>query len=322
MSGDKPAEESNGPAKPDWKAREAEADREWEGWNNKTEGAIQQVSTEEKQQTKEKLAQAIAAKEDPPAELMPKSKGSQESKEAAHLLQPAFIQELRKKAVEYFIGADQFKSSAKRRFPKNITEDPLFQAIAYLRNRGRAEERLRQDFASAEDQDFQRFSIRKFYAENKLDQKGLLDILDELFGPPEPGHAKLLAVTCIAAVRGGRLNDIAELCEIFEKRTYRRGRLSRELPWEYYAAVAALGFLNKGTIPLKKEVKEAALRERAIMELPVMYRVGTEEPLPKLQEAGEPKELRIDPEPAPDQDPDSYYGAPDENPDSELLKSR
>jgi hypothetical protein len=232
---------------------------------------------------------------------------------AERYLQPEFVQELRKKAIEYFIGADQFKSSANSRFPKNVAQDPLFKAIAYLRMRGWAEQKLKQDFASDEDLDFQRF-----LAANMLDPKGLVDILEKLLGARDFSHAKLLADTCLAVRTGdiGGLNKIVKFCEIFEKKTYGRGRRSPKLPWEYYAAVAAFVFLNKGIIPLKKEVKEAALRERAIMEHPVWYKEGTEEQLAKLKEAGAPNEMRIDPEPAHGQDPDGYYGASDEAPDS------
>jgi hypothetical protein len=139
----------------------------------------------------------------------------------------------------------------------------------------------------------------------------------------DPRRAELLEKEFISAVKNGNtdcLRDIYKFCKIFESKTYGRSsqRKRDPLPWEYFAAVAALGSLTKGVIPTKKEVKEAALEERATWELPVMYQVGTKEPLPKLKEAGEPKEMRIDPEPALDRDPDNYYGTDWDEPEHDL----
>jgi hypothetical protein len=252
-------------------------------------------------------------------------------------LKSEFIRELRRKGVEYYIGADQYRSSAGKRFPKRITQKPLFQAIAYVRRRGLAERKLERDFAPAEDQEFQRFSIRRFFAANELNPKGLIDMLDELFGPPEPAHATL-SDACIIAVRGadiGRLKDIVKFCELFERKYQRtRKEQSDSSPLEYYAAMAALGSLvTKKTIPTKTQVREAAWKEQAIAELPVMHRVGSKKLLPQLQEAEEPQEMRIDPEPVPDPeldqtqdvlrqqlkdidpDPSDHYGADQDEPE-------
>jgi hypothetical protein len=64
----------------------------------------------------------------------------------------------------------------------HITQDPLFEAIAYVRYRGWAERNLERDFAAAEDQEFERFSIRDSLVSNKLIPKGLIDILDDQLG--------------------------------------------------------------------------------------------------------------------------------------------
>jgi hypothetical protein len=220
------------------------------------------------------------------AKRSPVSRDCQENKSAdERYLEPAFIDELREKAVRYFIGADQ------SRFPKRITKDPLFQAIAYVRSWHLSEQKL------AKDSSRERLTSREF-----------LDLRKERLGPKDHDHEKLLARAFITAVRQGnigRLNDIVELCRIFDSKAGCKPK--RDLPWEYYAAKAALGFLTQGTVPLKKELKKAALKERAIAELPVMYRIGSKELLQKMQEAGEPREMRIDPLPVPKQGPENYY---------------
>jgi len=238
---------------------------------------------------------------------------------ADRYLERAFIQELREKAAGYFIAARR-KSSKKEWFPKGITEDPLFHAIVYLRRQHEDEKKLAELLTSGQPAGYR-----------------LPELLDKLLDPEDPEPARLL----FDIVRQGnirKLKDAVTYCELFESKYRTREDQSDPLPWEYYAARAALGFLVQGT-PLKKQVREAALRERAIAELPVMFVVGTEELLPKLQEAEEPKEMQIDPEPVPDPEldqtqdvlrqqlkeinpaPSDYYGAdqdePEYNPASE-----
>jgi hypothetical protein len=175
------------------------------------------------------------------------SRDSQENNVAAGLRDPTFIRDLRAKAVSYLVGADQHTSqSTKARFPKRITEDPLFQTISYLRRRFHTEQKVVHEFP---------------------------ELLNEILGPEDPEPAKLLAETFTNAVRQGtigRLNDIVKLCEIHEAKIFRppKERQSDPRPWYYYAGIVAWQFLKKGIIPTKKKVKEAALKERAITELP------------------------------------------------------
>src|ERR1700740_263573 len=75
----------------------------------------------------------------------------------------------------------------------HTTQDPLFEAITYVRYRGWAERKLEGDFAAAEDQEFERFSIRDSLVSNKLIPKGLIDILDDQLGPKDHKHEELLA---------------------------------------------------------------------------------------------------------------------------------
>ena len=241
------------------------------------------------------------------AKRSPASRGCQENKGTAERYrEPAFIQDLREKAGGYLVGADQYKSSAGEWFPKDvIEEDQLFKAIVYLRRRHENEVKIAEHFP---------------------------ELLDKLLDPEDPEPARMLA-DVVRQGNIGKLKDVVTFCELFESKYQRtREEQSDPLPWEYYAARAALGFLVQGT-PLKKQVREAALRERANAELPKMFVVGTEKLLPKLQEAGEPKEMRIDPEPVPDpeldqtqdvlrqqlkdidQNPPDHYGADQDEPE-------
>jgi hypothetical protein len=159
---------------------------------------------------------------------------------------PAFIERLRAKAHSYYFGADTFNAASDKRFPKEITEDPLFKAIYYLRRRFRAEQRT---------------------------QEAPTEHRDELLGAEDPRAAGLLSESFVEAVRRGdigRFTYIVKLCEIIEAKTFQqpKARQSDPLSWHYYAGIVACGLLGSGTIPTKKQVKEAALKERAIVEVP------------------------------------------------------
>jgi hypothetical protein len=51
----------------------------------------------------------------------------------ARLTDPGFVWALYKKALNYGFGADRYETSAKARFPKEIVDDPIFEAIHYCR---------------------------------------------------------------------------------------------------------------------------------------------------------------------------------------------
>jgi hypothetical protein len=218
------------------------------------------------------------------AKRSPASQGCQENKGAAQrYLEPAFLRELRIKAEGYLVSADRNKSSEGEWFPKDVIEDPLFYAIVYLRRRHENERKLAERLISGQPVGYQ-----------------LPKLLDQLLDPEDPEPAMRI-VDVVRQGNIGKLKDIVKFCELFESKYQRmREEQSDPLPLEYYAARAALGFLTEGTIPLKKRIREAAFKERAIAELPVMYQVGTKEVLPILQEAGESNEMLIDPEPVPD----------------------
>jgi len=162
---------------------------------------------------------------------------------------PAFIRTLEGKALGYYFGADQYKSSTKERFSKRITADPVFQAIQYLRIRAHIKQRT-QEFLS------------DFPSEHR----------EQILGADDPQQAKMLSDTLIGAVRQGnitRLQEIVKLCELHEAKMDEQLKERKRDPisWHYYVGIVACGFLKKGTVPTKKQVKEDALRERAIVEL-------------------------------------------------------
>jgi hypothetical protein len=189
---------------------------------------------------------------------------------------PAFIRALEEKAVSYYVGADRENSPlTKARFPKRITEDPRFKSIRYLRRRHRAEQRAQE-----------------------LPSELLNEHREQILGSYDSEPARMLAETFIDAVRQGeidRLEEIVKLCKLLETRLYQQPTERQSDPhrWHYYAAVVTCGFLKEGIVPTKGEVKKAALKERAIVELP------------KRDPSWKPKEVRIDT----DSDTRRYYEA-------------
>jgi hypothetical protein len=169
----------------------------------------------------------------------------------ANFTDPVFIRTLEEKALSYYVGAARHKSaSTKERLPKQITEDPVFKAIRYLRRFHRAEQRAQE-----------------------LPSELLNEHREQILGSYDSEPAKMLGETFIDAVRWGdiaRLKEVVELCELLETTIYRqpRERQSDPHPWHYYTAIVTCQSLKKGVVPTKKQVKEAALRERAIVELP------------------------------------------------------
>jgi hypothetical protein len=178
---------------------------------------------------------------------------------------PAFIERLRAKAISYYVGADTFNATSDKRFPKEITEDPLFKAIYYLRLRFRAEQRA---------------------------QEAPTEHRHELLGAEDPRATKLLSESFVEAARRGdigRLTYIVKLCEIIEAKTFQqpKERQSDPISWHYYAGIAACGLLSSGRTPTKKQVREAALKERAMVEVPKWDRKWNDadrsEPVNKLK---------------------------------------
>jgi hypothetical protein len=95
----------------------------------------------------------------------------------------------------------------------------------------------------------------------------------EKLGPCDPEPEKLLAREFTQAVRKGDIRRIHELCKLYELHERNevpspRERQTNPKSWLYYTAVAAHKLLRKGTLPTKKQVKEQALWERVLYEIP------------------------------------------------------
>jgi hypothetical protein len=201
----------------------------------------------------------FTAEEVEPASRKPRSR-------ADKLLGREFFRQLEQKAFEHFIAADRYCSKGGSRLSKQVTRDPLFRAIRYCRLRDIGE----RNWASLPRGFFQ----GKNYT---LSAESIQTICEEFaakkLGPYDPEPEKLLAREFIQAVRQGdmpRLRELLKLCELHEEKGMRSywDRQPSPRSWLYYTALAAQRFLRAGKLPTKKQVKEQALWERVVYEVP------------------------------------------------------
>jgi hypothetical protein len=152
--------------------------------------------------------------------------------EIAHrYLSVEFREGLRRKAYRHLINADFHRSSDGARFPKDLPETALFEAIRYLRNRAQA--------------------IWRNQPVGEYDPQAVGTI----------GHYVLEAVS---TDQPGKLRDLATVLELCGAE---RQLGAKHLPWLYYAATCALRYLDEGKLPTKHQVLEGAIRQRAHEEL-------------------------------------------------------
>jgi hypothetical protein len=184
---------------------------------------------------------------------------------------PDFIKDLESKALSCYFDAPQFNSATKARRSKWIMRDRAFRAIANCRQRGWEEQIVQQyrarpkhDYTSADEDTKQRV---KWLVET------CEDISQRLSIPPYPEDEKVLALEFTNAVKQGdiaRLKDLVSLCDLYEKKMWPpKERQSDPKSWYYYTGIAAAGFLKRGVIPTKKQLKEQALRECALAEFSI-----------------------------------------------------
>jgi hypothetical protein len=153
------------------------------------------------------------------------------SKTAHRYLSIEFRDELRRKAYRHLVNADFRHTSDGARFPKNLTELPIFGAIQH---------------------------VRWYTSKIFRDEPPLYDL--------EPFHIiGRYVFNAILMDRPGQLRDLATILELcgpprsFESNNY--------IPWIYYSASAALRYLDDGVLPAKRQVLEEAIRQRAIDEV-------------------------------------------------------
>jgi hypothetical protein len=179
-----------------------------------------------------------------------------------------FREKLRALAYQKLINADFVHSATGGRFPKDVTETPIFQAIRYLRGQTQLLENL-----SSETIRYLRRHSLQFG-----NSKGIANL------PPIDGvHAQTLARYVLQAVCSGRvsaLEDLIALVRLQSKSNF-EGRVSESqkfIPWSFYAADSALYYLNQGVLPTRAQVKDGAIRRRVVDELltsKVVVRAGS-----------------------------------------------
>lgn len=150
---------------------------------------------------------------------------------AHRYLSDEFRERLRRKAYQHLVNADFRHTSDGARFPKDLIETPLFLAVQYLRARAH-----------------QIFRGRPVPA----------------YDPQAAGTIGRYVLTAISADQPGRLRDLATILELCGAP---RSSGSKHIPWIYYAAQAALRYLDDGVLPTKYQVLEEAIRQRALEEL-------------------------------------------------------
>jgi hypothetical protein len=146
-------------------------------------------------------------------------------------LQPEFRDQLRRQAYRHLVNADFQHSSDGTRFPKELPETPLFEAVQYLRKRA---QRIRRNDAVPE------------------------------YDPRSAGTIGHYVVEAISTDQPGKLRDLATVLELCGAE---RQLEAKHIPWVYYAGTCALRYLDESKLPTKREVLEGAIRQRALEEL-------------------------------------------------------
>jgi hypothetical protein len=150
---------------------------------------------------------------------------------AHRYLSVEFREALRRQAYRHLVNADFQHSSDGTRFPKELPETPLFEAVQYLRKRAQA--------------------IARHQPVPEYD-------------PQSAGLIARYVLEAISADQPGKLRDLATVLELCGAE---RQLEAKHIPWLYYAATCALRYLDEGKLPTKHEVLEGAIRQRALEEL-------------------------------------------------------
>jgi hypothetical protein len=157
----------------------------------------------------------------------------------------AFLNELQAKAFEYFVKVNAFKNQNKNRFKKAIVRSETFRAI----------QRLRYDH-----------QIEELYKVQGRDTRA--EETEILGAPRTDTAAEFLSGEFIKAVREGDPAWIKDVAILLEK-IFSNGKkvVPEELDWHYYTGLAAWELLFSGNVPDKKQVRERAIRKRALLSL-------------------------------------------------------
>ena len=152
-------------------------------------------------------------------------------------LQIAFREKLRALAYQRLVNADFRERVDGGRFPKGVTETPIFQAIRYLRRRAH--------------------------------QLGNSNDVAKL-PPYDPTHAQTLGRYVLEAVSLDdvpALENLTRLVRLQSSVGERVCESQKFIPWSYYAAHGALHYLDQGVLPTRVQVQNEAIRQRVLEEL-------------------------------------------------------
>jgi hypothetical protein len=175
----------------------------------------------------------------------------------------SFIQSILEKVVQHYFRASTYKSSG-RRFPKEITSDPVFRAVAYCQKWHHDLRRVTEASVSG--------VVRKMGAKPTEELKSAVE---KALGTLRQHHQRerkplleqRIAQAFASAAVGGnieRLQQLVNLCKLHMKTLQSPEEAKRyPVPWHYYVGLAACMYLVKGIVPTKKQVKDAAIQHRA-----------------------------------------------------------
>jgi hypothetical protein len=180
-----------------------------------------------------------------------------------------FIQELYRRTLEHYFKAARYKKGGQR-FRKDVTADPVFRAVVRCQKQHDATQHYSKlertglphqllpgaprtpEFRQMEKNTF------KYLRQRAVKQR---DLRAEAF----------VASECVNAVKSGnisRLNELVKYTQIAEKAIrIDEHFIAQPVPWHFYFGMGALQYLLKGKVPLKREVKEAAIQLRVVHEI-------------------------------------------------------
>jgi hypothetical protein len=199
------------------------------------------------------------------------------------LTDPDFVMALYEKAIQHYFMAARYKSGGGR-FRKDVTSDRAFRAIKHCQTWyhriQRYETLCPADLPGGLTEGSEVFAKKTIenlreWARRNYDQRAE-DFLAREFSR--------------AAIAGDidRLNELVKLCQLHKSTALDDLPIENKryaISWHYYVGVNAVAFLRMGTVPTKKQVREAAIQHRAAEELSrVQPQIKHIELSPKIRE--------------------------------------
>ena len=167
---------------------------------------------------------------------------------------PEFIGKLRSILVDLRVRAYLYRDSSGERFSQDIIADPLFRAV-YSWRRWVAE----------------RPEICAMLEGAQGDLRQKLQMILQKGDEEYQQHEQLIVAKILQFLRSDLsiLQRLVRFSGLIEKQFVKGPQADRKkLDWKYCAGAVTLQFLIRGVVPIKKQVREAVLREMAINRLP------------------------------------------------------